>query len=675
MSSRPSTWTRMRRLWVVVACGLSLMDCDFVLESSARASEESYEIFIEGVLRERREQNRAGQTIIVTPEAETRFDAKTQLQMDPSVTMSGDQSGAMFSLPLFRGQDARSTHVYVDDVALLDPFSGLPMIDEIDLRAFGRMTVHKGFAPWNVPVMDPGGVIQFTTRSVNRLEGGASYGDVSGTSGWGQWAQSGDPSAGLDGRLYLRRSAARGHDRFYDDHGTVLNPSDDTISRRDNNDRQSHQALGQMRWKGDRWGVKGLIWGQQSEAGIAAGRAGADGHARIRSQTAVMTSSGRFAVSERVALGVQAGHFNAERRFKDPSNDVGFASSRRLRSLSTNLRLSAEGIDDRWRWLLTLDSAEASSHMTSAYGQDAYAPHAKQNKIFLGNQFKITSQDTIELKGDLDTSKVRAQNVEGSKRQNFTEKPASSGSVGWSHVDRQLWIYGQLGQYGRSPSLMERVGNGAEIEGAFALNPEVAKAGEVGARYQIALAPGLLLSGGGTFWGRDNDQVIRIDRVSATRWRAHNVGRQSYRGFEGRFELGSERNGLESAVSYLRARQVDSGRLVPRVPMWQAVIGPRWGMTDDVTVRALSHFIGRMYDDSGNTREIGWTLTHDLSVDWLPADKSWRVGLMMRNVTDVVAVPLRDVSTGQNDGKIAYSGFTGEPMTGRSWTASLSAYL
>jgi hypothetical protein len=664
MSSRRCLRGFLKLLMAIVVTGFGL---------TAVASAEPYEIFIEGVLRERREQRRSGQSVDITPEAETRFNANTQLQMDPSIALSQDQSRSAFSLPLFRGQDARSTHIYVDDVALLDPFSGMPMMDEIDLRAFGRMTIHKGFSPWNNPVMDPGGVIQFTTRPASKLEGGGSYGDIAGGSGWGQWAITTDP---LNGRLYARRSSARGDGRIYDDNGTVLNPSDDRMTQRGNNDRQSHQALGQLGWKDHALNLKGLIWGQLSDAGIPARRAGTDGQARVRSRTMIVTSSARYQASDSIAIGLQAGQFKAERQFKDPSNDVGFAASRLLKTTSTNLRLSTEGgREDIWRWILALDAADVRTQMTSSYGQDAYAPDAKQKKIFFGNRFKINPQDTIELKGDLNTATVKSQNVEGSKTQNFNEKPSSSGSIGWSHDQDQLWIYGQLGQYGRSPSLMERVGNGAEIEGALSLNPEMAKAAEIGARYQIALAPSLSLSVGGALWGRDNHKVIRIDRISATRWRAHNVGHQSYRGFEGRFELGSDRRGIESAVSYLQATQVDSGRLVPRVPMWQAVVGPRWVIMDDVTMRGFSHFVGRMYDDTGNTREIGWVLTHDVSIDWVPTNKFWRFGIMVRNVTDVVALPLRDVATGQDDGRMAYSGFTGEPMPGRSWAVSLSAYL
>lgn len=222
---------------------------------------------------------------------------------------------------------------------------------------------------------------------------------------------------------------------------------------------------------------------------------------------------------------------------------------------------------------------------------------------------------------------------------------------------------------------MERLGNGAEIDGAIALDPETTNAAEIGGRYHLALAPGLGISAGGALWGRENHEVIRIDKVSATRWRAHNVGQQSYRGVEGRIESGSQRIGLEGALSYLRATQVESGRLVPRVPMWQAVVGPRWVIVDGVTVRGQSRFIGRMYDDTGNTREISWILTHDVSLDWVPHDGHWRWGFMIRNLTDVMSLPLRDVSTGQLDGKMAYSGFNGEPISGRSWTISMSAVL
>lgn len=133
------------------------------------------EIIIEAAPKERREVNRPGQTTVIRPTEETRFDTDSQLKSDPSLSMSNSARSSGFSLPLFRGQDARASHVFINDLELQDPFSDLPMIDDIDLRAFGVMTIHKGFAPWNLPIIDPGGVIQFTMRRpVSRLEGGTA---------------------------------------------------------------------------------------------------------------------------------------------------------------------------------------------------------------------------------------------------------------------------------------------------------------------------------------------------------------------------------------------------------------------------------------------------------------------------------------------------------------------
>ena len=633
---------------------------------------QSYEIFIEGILRERREQNRPGQSLIISPDAETRFDANNQMRSDPSIALAGDQNASTFSLPLFRGQDAHSTHIFVDDLELLDPFSGLPMIDEIDLRAFGSMTIHKGFAPWNLSVLDPGGVIQFSTRRSAKLEGGGAYGNVSGTSGWGQWSQSDER---LDSRVYLRRSVSRGDYSFYDDNETVLNPSDDKISRRGNNDRQSIQSLGQVRWQDDKFRLKGLFWGQMSQAGIPIGMSGADGGARVRSKTMAMTSSARFELSNAIVWGIDGGHFSAQRKFNDPSGDIGFAAARSLQTSSSNIRLFTEGGIDRWRWTFAIDDAEAATNMTSTYEHDVYAPKSSRKRVFVGNRLRPFVTDTIELKGAVEQSTAKTRDINRSKNISFHEKPAGGGSIAWSRSEDHHWVYAQLGHTARNPSLMERVGNGAERDGAMSLNPQITNAAEFGGRYHVSMAPGLGFSVGGSFWGRDNEQVIRIEKISATRWRAQNQGRQSYRGVEGRFESGSERMGVEVACSFLRATQIESGRLVPRVPIWQAVGGPRWVLHEDITLRGQSRFVGRMYDDTGNTREIGWILTHDVSVDWVPTVGRWRIGAMIRNLTNVMALPVRDVSTGQSDGKMAYSGFNGEPMTGRSWTISMSAHL
>jgi hypothetical protein len=644
---------------------------------SARVQAAPAEIIIEAAPAERREVNRPGQTTVIRPTEETRFDTDSHLKSDPSLSLSNSGRAGGFSLPLFRGQDARASHVFINDLELQDPFSGLPMIDDIDLRAFGVMTIHKGFAPWNLPIIDPGGVIQFTMRRpISHLEGGTSYGDVQGSNSWLKAAKIGDDvSENLDGGLYLRHRAAKGNYKYYSDNNTVLNSSDDVIKRRKNNDRSSQQALGHLSWTGSRVDAQGIVWSQESDQGLPVNHAFGDGGARIKASTGVTTSSLVYHVTEDQGIAVDVGHFSGKRIFSDPALDIGMATKRKLASESTRGRISFTSTGPSLKLLVLAERQEAKTKLTSSYDQDLYAPSATREKIYAGANYKLTETQTIEIKSSVERSEATAQTALGEKHLDSVVKPTVGSSIGWSFAMDDLYFYAQAGRSTRVPSLLERLGNGAEIDGSSNLKNEQSRAVEVGSRLQAKWFDALPVTYSVALWARDNESVIQITKVSATRWRAQNGGAHSYRGVETRMDIGSSDLGVEGAVSWIKAELGRTHLLVPRVPLWQATSGVRWRMFEVATLRTISRFVGRMYDDTSNTRELGWTLVHDLSADYSANNSRWKLGVACLNVTNVMSNIVRDRVTSQGDGKKSYSGYNEEPMPGRSWLASISAKL
>ena len=242
---------------------------------------DTQEVFIRGAINERRDVNRPGQSVIISPSGETRFDTQNFFKADPSLQMSGNGRTTGFTLPLFRGQDARASHVFVDDMELQDPYSGLPMVDDIDLRAFGGMIIHKGVSPWNVPVLDPGGVIQFSLRTQRSpLLGGLSYGDVAGSSGWVRSGLQFENNYTVG--LYARASQSSGKYSYYSDNNTILNPDDDAVVVRKNNDQKSAQGLTHWGWTGVTSRVRALGWLQESRRGISLGEVSENGRVHHR---------------------------------------------------------------------------------------------------------------------------------------------------------------------------------------------------------------------------------------------------------------------------------------------------------------------------------------------------------------------------------------------------------
>ncbi len=638
---------------------------------------EATEIIIEAVPVEHREVNRPGQTTVIRPSDETRFDAETHLKSDPSLSLSNNGRSGGFSLPLFRGQDARASHVFINDMELQDPFSGLPMVDDIDLRAFGSMTIHKGFAPWNLPVIDPGGVIQFTLRRpVSRLEGGGSYGDLSGANGWLKAAKIGDDlSENLDAGLYLRHRSAKGNYKYYSDNNTILNASDDVIKRRTNNDRSSQQVFGNLFWTGATVDAKGIVWTQASDQGIPVGQASGDGKARVKANTGITTSSLTYRVTDDYAVTIDAGRFSGSRIYTDPALDIGLATKRKLDSESIRARISFTSSHPILNFLILAEKQLAKTKLTSSYNQDLYAPSASADKFYAGVHYKINESQNIEVKSNVERSEASAQTALGENRQHSSVKPTAGSSMGWSRTKDDLFFYAQGGHSTRVPSLLERIGNGAEIDASKDLRSEQSRAAELGTRIVSKWIESMPVTFNLALWVRDNAEVIQIGKISATRWRAQNRGQHSYRGVETRLDFGSADLGVEGAVSWIKAELGKTHLLVPRVPIWQAAGGARWRVMNAVTLRTTSRFVGRMYDDASNTRELGWTLVHDLSGDYSQNDSRWKVGVACLNATNVMSNIVRDTVTNQGDGKKSYTGYSDDPLPGRSWTASVSARL
>ena len=672
MSSR-----RLLCVFLLPICTTILKVFLTILVTAGRTEAQSQEIFIEGALSERRDLTRSGQSVVIRPADETRFDAQTHFKSDPSIALSNAGAGGGFSLPLFRGQDARATHVFVDNMELHDPFSGLPMVDDIDLRAFGSMTLHKGFAPWDFAVMDPGGVVQFILRSYpSKLDVGGAFGDLHGLSGWGRYASQTDS---LSAAGYLRRETSKGDVKYYSDNNTVLNSSDDGLRRRANNDHSSSQILGFVSSDIDDVSGRALIWSQQSANGVPVDRPVGNGSARLKSQTSVASTSLKYPLSEIFTLGISAGYFQGARQFSDPGNDIGFASKRSMTSRSKRLNASLDFSVSRVSSVLLAEQQRVETDITSNYNGDLYSPSATTNKIYFGSRYKLTSTQSLELKVGGSKSHAAVRSVGGEARGSSRTKPTFGYAIGWDRYETGVLFYAQAGTSMRAPSLLERVGNGADIEGADGLSNEQSRAGEVGARVvldatDLAATPTQAVLNFAA-WGRDNHEVIRIDRIASNRWRAGNAGRQRFRGFEGRADIGSRLAGLELALSWIKAELLNEHVLVPRVPVWQAAGGGRWLVNEWTTLRMLSRFVGRMYDDASNAREVGWTLSHDVMADFsLPSTKA-KIGLVLTNVTNIQSTVVRDTVTGQSDGRVPYAGYNGESLAGRSYLISVSASL
>lgn len=273
------------------------------IEKKHENNVEGNEIFIYGSKSETRLKRYGGYGQIVEPDQSSRFDVLSHLQKESSLTTleTGRISPTGSSLPRIRGHDAKLTEVYVEDLPLQNPYGGLPLIDHLDLRSFGRMEIYQGVSPYDLPGSSPAGTMRYRWRKEPSrkirlgLQGGKPYG----SSIWGLFLSGQNqiektfPETTLspskkDGensvfhresieeqkgkiyefRLYTRQHRSDGKYLHYSDEGTPYNTADDRIAQRTNNDQTSLNLMPMGTFTFGPWKMQGLGWWADSRAGL-----------------------------------------------------------------------------------------------------------------------------------------------------------------------------------------------------------------------------------------------------------------------------------------------------------------------------------------------------------------------------------------------------------------------
>ena len=631
----------IKKLWII----------GVLVSYAAMAEDDSNEVTITAHSREHLESRRGGESTIIRPSDETRFDTATQYKDDPSIR--GVDRGGGFSLPLFRGQDGRFTHIFIDDMELVDPYSGFALMDDIDLRAFGEMRIHKGQSPWNIPVTQPGGVVQFLPRPVvsPSVSGGYSVGDVSGEQVWSLIQKPIEDD--FDTRLYASTMMSSGHYSYYSDNGTIRNVDDDAIRRRDNNDRRGHQLFGQAHWHSDRTSLRLLGWEQGSSQGFASGRASGDGNARQKANTRVGELSLRHNATDTLYVSAGAGTVLANRAFQDPGHDISLADKRTLETKSTTESVGIGNDGTQVAWVLRQKFTDVKVRQISSVLSEDFAPKRQLSAIYGGGSIHFSEQWEMELKAE-------AEN---------TNTHGGGASLFWNAGDFDVWT--QVGESERAPSLLENVGNGAEIQSAADLRAENGIFGELGWRKHNAAWHDWRGEQSIAIWGQRWQERIRVLPVSSTAYRAVNTGVERFNGVDFRTAWTIGRAELEGAASMINATN-EQGYVVPWVPAWQAVLEASYHFLRNIALRGTDRYQGQMYDDYENTLEIGDVWIQDATIDWNDKASHVSLGGGIYNIGNVQSVAVHDVATGQGDGRMAWQSYGREPLPGRQWIVKLA---
>ncbi len=153
----------------------------------------------------------------------------------PGVTVSRTGAAAAFSTIALRGSNPDEVLIVVDGVPLNLAEGGGVDVSTLPLGDVERVEVYRGTSPLAFGESVLGGVVSIVTRTpaANRLTaqaGAGSFGTIYGDA----------TAGGRLGRVRLyigaHALASRGDYAFHNDNGTPINPDDDFIDRRHNND-------------------------------------------------------------------------------------------------------------------------------------------------------------------------------------------------------------------------------------------------------------------------------------------------------------------------------------------------------------------------------------------------------------------------------------------------------
>lgn len=653
-------------------------------------------IDIIGRRREAEAVDRPGRSTVIRPDHATRYDTGALLAPIASLGLpeTGRITASGFAVPRIRGQDARFTEVYVEDLLLQDPYTGLPVVDDLDLRAFGELALHRGLPPPSLPTVNPIGVVQYRLRPITKpaLSAGATGGKPYGLATWlagdhhEDMARSvlGDlPRSTLSFRGYVRRHRTDGRYPYYSDNGTPYNTTDDATLTREDNARASEQALpyAELRHGRETWRLLALWHHGTTE--IPSQSPGQRSDARDDVTSNLGTLSWRRDLEDRPiapdSLAVTASATEDKRHGDDPDRLVlGARGNARAKVSGRKLSGSATwGRDgDPVLGALHLEGTRARVDTRTIDAESSIAERRAEAATIALSARPIAIV-TLEGKGqarrerdthDPESRDDRLVAPESAQKDRATQGSGLAVGLGtWPGPQAYL----QAATQTRAPTLLEEFGDGSLIRGNPELKPERLRHLELGitlhalARWDLAV-----------FEDRVEERITLLPTLGQS-FRAANVAKTRVRGVEARATVTA--TNIEAFVDAVRYEPLDltdsdDPKLLPGVPKDTATAGIAYTWSP-LNARWNSRYQSQTYRDLPNAIAIPAFLIHDLGLDaTIPVAKAQLdAGLAVANVLDVRDLPVAAEGGVPSAGRGAYADFAGYPLPGRQWRLAVAA--
>jgi vitamin B12 transporter len=490
--------------------------------------------------------------------------------MGVSVRSLGGLGG--FSSLSVRGADPGQTAVFIDGVPLSRIASATVNLEQFDLDSFSTLELYRGGVPVELGGAAIGGALQLRTRV------GLSPGEQPWTfgAGGGSFAARRLRARWLGGtaqdghHLALAYAGATGDFPYFDDNGTNLDPSDDSVATRANNHFNRLQAVARKRWqRGDLAIEAGSRWSFVDQ--------GIPGSATVQAQEAELTTLGqladvsatrqRFLGSPRL-VGTASGFVDLSwQRYRDPLGEIGVGvQDRTYRSASVGAsgrvhvdlgpqHLGALGVEvelDHFRErdaLATMESDSLRSHGWRS-GVAASASHewtvGASERLIVRPALRLDWLRTVPIDArDL----TPGDTTDTGTRSEVLVSPRLSGRV---RLAPGVAVKGSAGRYFRPPTVLELFGDRGFIVGDPTLPAETGLSTDLG----LVLAPRRGDDAAAQAAGLVVDRVY-LESAVFLRQSRHTIAFVSTAGTSGARDLGdSTARGIETGATVRLARTV-----------------------------------------------------------------------------------------------------------------------
>ena len=431
-----------------------------------------------------------------------------------------------------RGAEAAQVNVYLDGILLNS--SGFSTVDlsELSLEMLGRIEAYRGTTPVVLGLGSIGGAINLITRDNRNTSTELSL-------GYGSW-QSGKLSAlhasGVSNVRVFTMIALRGSKGDFDylnRNGTPLNPSDDRIMARVNNQYESVSTLLKLTTEIGKTKLSLLNLLNVKDSGIPGIDSVPVEHASLFDLRELVALQGETAFRNAQQLLWSVRYMLQQNRFEDPDNEVGIGHQNSHADAHT---VSAFGV---WRLMgnrffnfdMRLEGSVETFVVDNLATPESPSPGIRRQlgsgidlKIFPIEKLKIVPSVRVIV------DRARAERETDMGEQEMRTKKISDEyilpylGVGWQ-VSKRFKYIANAGRYVRTPDLFELFGD----TGASVGNPELkAEEGlnvDTGMKYKYEHGAGIVNSARiytGVFgsWSRN---LIAYAQNSQNTVRAENV--------------------------------------------------------------------------------------------------------------------------------------------------------